>query len=221
MQELQAAAMTLGWPVVIALAVRNLPRREARLGRLWGTFGAVGLRVLFTGMVTLLLSIPLLQAIGGIVLVWIAVKLVIQEEGGHQVRHGTTLGDAIWIIIVADVIMSLDNVLAIAAAAHGDLVLVLMGVGLSIPIVVWGAGLLARLMGRFPWIVDLGAAILGWVAGEMILKDEVVRGWLGEGVVEALQWALPAILGVAVIAVGRWITLRRRPRARGRAASRR
>ena len=103
-------------------------------------------------------------------------KLLSQEgHGGEEhetVRQGTTLIEAIWIIVLADVIMSLDNVLAISGAAHGDMVLVVFGVGLSIPLVIWGSGLLARLMARFWWIVDVGAAILGWVAGEMILGDQ-------------------------------------------------
>ena len=201
--------------VVIALAVRNLPRRQQWHGRLWGTFGAVILRVLFVGVITYLLSIPFLQAMGGALLLWIAVKLLIQEGGEeeHEVRHGTTLLEAVWIIIVADVIMSLDNVLAVAGAAGGDLVLVVFGVGLSIPIVIWCSGLLARLMGRFHWIVDLGAGILGWVAGEMILKDQIIRGWLGARGTDILHWTLPAVLGLGVIAVGRWIGSRRAPRA--------
>jgi YjbE family integral membrane protein len=196
--------------LVIALAVRNLPKRQQLQGRLWGTFGAVALRILFIGVITVLLRIPLLQAVGGGVLLWIAVKLLTQESEGHgEVKGGTTLLQAVWIIIVADVIMSLDNVLAVAAAAHGDLMLVVFGVGLSIPIVIWGSGLLARLMGRFGWIVDLGAGILGFVAGEMILKDEVLRGWIGAGAVEALHWPVPIGLGVGVIVVGRLLRARR------------
>jgi YjbE family integral membrane protein len=205
--------------LVIALAVRNLPPKQQWQGRLWGTFGAVALRVLFIGLITILFAIPLLQAVGGAVLLWIAVKLLTQEGGDHKVRHGTTLMQAIGIIILADVIMSLDNVLAVAAAAHGDMLLVVFGVGLSIPIVIFGSGILARLMGRFPWIVDLGAGILGWVAGEMILKDGIVRGWIGDGAIEALHWTLPAMLGVAVIVTGRWWVGRRR-RSRARATSR-
>ncbi len=201
--------------LVIALAVRNLPRRQQFQGRLWGTFGAVALRVFFIGLITLLFTIPLLQAVGGAVLLWIALKLLTQEAGDHEVRHGTTVIEAIWIIILADLIMSLDNVLAVAAAAHGDMLLVVFGVGLSIPIVVWGSGILARLMGRFPWLVALGAGILGWVAGEMIVKDRVLRGWFGEGVMDDLRWVLPGVLGVGVIAAGRWRMVRRaRTRAR-------
>jgi YjbE family integral membrane protein len=211
--------------LVIALAVRKLPPRQQWQGRIWGTLGAVGLRVLFIAVISVLLRVPLLQALGGVLLLWIALKLLSQEghggeaEEGHAVRAGTTLYEAIWIIIVADVVMSLDNVLAISGAAHGDMVLVIFGVGLSIPIVIWGSGLLARLMARFWWIVDLGAAILGWVAGEMILKDAVVRGWLGGHDGPAVHRTVQAVLALGVVAVGRlWV--RRKQRAspvRGRA----
>lgn len=195
--------------LVIALAVRNLPKRQQWQGRLWGTFGAVALRILFIGIITFLLRIPLLQAVGGAVLLWIAVKLLTQDSESHgEVTGGTTLLQAIWIIIVADVIMSLDNVLAVAAAAHGDFMLVVFGVGLSIPIVIWGSGLLARLMGRFKWIVDVGAGILGWVGGEMMLKDEILRGWIGPGRADALHWVLPAALGILVVVVGRLLARR-------------
>jgi YjbE family integral membrane protein len=206
--------------LVIALAVRNLPRRQEWHGRLWGTVGAVVLRVLFTGVVIVLLRVPLLQAVGGGLLVWIAVKLLIQqEEEAGEGRRGATLFEAIWIIIVADIVMSLDNVLAVAAAARGDMLLVILGVGLSIPIVVWGAGLLAQLMGRLPWIVDLGAGILGWVGGGMILEDTLVRGWLGEPVLDALHWGFPGALGVAVIVAGRlWAVRRARLRRHQRAS---
>jgi predicted tellurium resistance membrane protein TerC len=109
----------------------------------------------------------------------------------------------VWIIIVADVIMSLDNVLAVAGAAHGDIVLVAFGIGLSLPLVVWGSGLLARLMNRFQWIIWLGGGILGYVAGEMILKDAVVAGRLG-GLGEMLHYPLPVTLGVLIAALGWW-----------------
>src|SRR2546426_763135 len=141
--------------LVIALAVRALPRRERILGQIWGAGGAVVLRLLFVGIVSLLLRVPFVQFVGGALLVWIAVKLVHPEDvAGGDTKHGASLWEAIWIIIVADVTMSLDNVLAIAAAARGDFTLVMFGIGLSLPIVVWGAGLLARLMNRYTWIVD-------------------------------------------------------------------
>ncbi|MGH7264729.1 MAG: TerC family protein [Candidatus Rokuibacteriota bacterium] len=197
--------------VVIALAVRNLPPRQQWLGRIWGTVGAVGLRVLFIAIITYLLRIPLLQAVGGALLLWIAVKLLAQDQGGaHEVRQGTSVFEAVWIIIVADVIMSLDNVLAVAGLAGGDMTLVVLGVGLSIPIVIWGSGILTRLMGRFWWIVDLGAGILGWVGGEMILKDRVVAEWLGEHG-RLVHLVVQAACAAGVLALGHWLTRRRRP----------
>jgi YjbE family integral membrane protein len=193
--------------LVIALAVRKLPSRQQWQGRLWGTVGAVGLRIAFIGVISSLLRIPLLQAAGGVILLWIAVKLLSQEGHGaeeHQAaRQGTTLLEAIWIIVVADVIMSLDNVLAVSGAAHGDMVLVIFGVGLSIPLVIWGSGLLARLMTRFWWIVDVGAGILGWVAGEMMLGDRVVQDWIGGHPSPVVQRTVQVGLAVVVIAVGR------------------
>jgi YjbE family integral membrane protein len=168
--------------LVIALAVRNLPRRQQLYGRLWGTAGAVGLRLLFIFVATFLLRIPYLQVLGGLLLIWIAIKLVRQQGGesaeGH-VRQGTSLLEAVWIIIVADAVMSLDNVLAVAAAAHGDMLLVVFGIGLSIPIVIWGSGLLARLMNRFAWIIWVGGGILGYFAVQMILHDKALAHRLG------------------------------------------
>jgi YjbE family integral membrane protein len=199
--------------LVIALAVRTLPPRQQFVGRMWGTVGAVALRLAFIAVVTVLLGIPLLQLAGGLLLIWIAIKLVRQgEEGGGgegHVRQGTTLWGAIWIIIVADVVMSLDNVLAVAAAAHGDLLLVAFGIALSLPLVVWGSGVLARMMNRWPWIIWIGAGILGYVAGEMILKDRIVMGWLGSAV-DVLHYLFPLVLAVALTLLGWWV-------ARGRA----
>src|SRR2546427_3234938 len=139
--------------LVIVVAGRALTKRKRVLGQVWGALGAVVLRLAFVAIVSLLLQVPLLQLLGGALLVWIAVRLVRADTGGDgRARHGGSLWEAIWIIIVADVTMSLDNVLAIAAASHGDLVLVMFGVGLSLPIVVWGARLPAQLMNRFAWV---------------------------------------------------------------------
>jgi len=195
--------------LVIAMAVRTLPPREQFLGRVGGTFGAVALRFAFIAIITQLLRIPYLQAAGGLVLVWIAVKLLRQDAGGEgqEVRHGTTLWEAIWVIIVADIIMSLDNVLAVAAASHGDLALVIFGIGLSIPIVICGAGFLAKLMNRFQWIVWLGGGILGWVAGEMVVEDKNLHAWL-EPLAGFLPWMLPAVLAAALISLGWWLARR-------------
>jgi YjbE family integral membrane protein len=196
--------------LVIALAVRTLPPKQQFWGRIWGSIGAVGLRLIFITIITYLLKIPFLQVVGGVLLIWIALKLVRQESGAEEhVKQGTSLWEAIWVIIVADVVMSLDNVLAVAAAAHGDLTLVVFGIALSLPLVVWGSGILARLMNRFPWIIWIGGGILGYVAGEMILKDRLVHDWLG-------AWSdrlhVPVALGLAVIitALGWWYAQRGR-----------
>jgi YjbE family integral membrane protein len=197
--------------LVIALAVRTLPRRQQLLGRLWGTAGAVGLRVLFIALITVLLTIPLLQFAGGLILVWIAVKLIRQSEGEGEggSRQGASLWDAVWIIIVADVSMSLDNVIAIAGAAHGDMVLVVFGIALSIPLVVWGSGLLARLMTRYSWIVWVGGGILGEVAGDMMVHDQVVHGWLGP-VADAINYPVRIVLLVGLSAFGWWFARSRK-----------
>lgn len=191
--------------LVIALAIRTLGPRERFWGRVGGAGGAVTLRLIFITMITFLLRIPLLQLAGGLLLVWIALKLVQQATGiESHVRRGTTLLEAIRIIIVADVIMSLDNVLAIAAAAQGDLLLVAFGIGLSLPLVIWGSGVLATLMSRFVWLVWLGGGILGYVAGEMVLRDPIVLERLGQGLADALHYPLPLSLGSGIMALGWW-----------------
>jgi YjbE family integral membrane protein len=196
--------------LVIALAVRSLPARQQLLGRIWGTAGAVGLRLLFVFIVTYLLGVPLLQLVGGVLLVWIALKLVLQTDSheGESVKAGTTLLGAIWIIIVADVIMSLDNVIGVAGAAEGDMMLVVFGIGLSIPIVVWGSGILARLMNRYPWIILVAGGVLGEVAGKMILHDHFITSRFGEAS-EAVEAAVRIGLALAIVLVG-WLVTRRR-----------
>jgi len=190
--------------LVIALAVRSLPSRRQLQARIWGTAAAVVLRLIGIALVSALLAIPLVQLAGGLLLLWIAVKLVRPgAAGGDVVRGGTSLREAIWIIVLADITMSLDNVLAVAAAAHGDLVLVLFGIGLSLPIVVWGSGILSRLMARHVWIIWLGGGILGYVAGEMITDDPVFRGWLGH-VADVVDDPVSVGLAVAVAALGWW-----------------
>ena len=191
--------------LVIALAVRALPARQQLFGRLWGTAGAVALRIAMIAVVSLLLRIPLLQLAGGLALIWIAVRLVrpgrARPEGA---RHGDSLRGAIWVIIVADMTMSLDNVLGVAAAAKGDMVLVVLGIALSLPLVVWGSGLLARLMARHEWIVWGGGAVLGYVAGEMMANDPVVERRLGAAAEAADQW-LSIVLAVCVLGLGWWL----------------
>jgi YjbE family integral membrane protein len=205
--------------LVIALAVRTLSSRQQFLGRIWGTVGAVGLRLVFIFIVTYLLAIPLLQVVGGLLLVWIALKLVLQSESheGETVKQGTTLLGAIWVILVADVIMSLDNVIGVAAAAEGDMRLVVFGIALSIPIVVWGSGVLARLMNRYSWIILIAGGILGEVAGKMMLHDQFIVSRFGESP-DAVEFALRIGLALAIVLVG-WLVTRRRAAVAGDGAA--
>jgi YjbE family integral membrane protein len=198
--------------VVIALAVRALPRRQRLLGQIWGTVGAVVLRLLFVGVVTALFQIPYLRLAGGLLLVWIASKLVQPEEvSGDGGRPGASFWEAIWIIIVADVTMSLDNVLAIAAAARGDMLLVTLGISTSLPIVVWSSGVLATLMNRHAWIIWVGGGLLGYVAGDMILDDPVVKVRLGPQAT-AIEHVVPWALVVGLIAYGWWVHRKKKSR---------
>lgn len=195
--------------LVIALAVRGLPGRQQLAGRVLGTAGAVVLRVALIMIATALLATPLLQFAGGVLLIWIAVKLVRPAPvAATHAREATSMRGAIGIVIVADLVMSLDNVLGVAAAAHGDMRLVVFGIGVSIPIVVWGSGLLARLMARFAWIVWVGGGVLGYVASEMIVGDQVVGGWI-EGL-PLIDRALPPVLGLVLVSIGWWSSVERR-----------
>ena len=190
--------------VVIALAVRSLPAREQFLGRIYGTLGAVVLRLIFVFLVTQLLRIPFLQLVCGLLLIWIAVKLVRPAHAeDDQVRPAVSLKDAVGVIIVADVVMSLDNVIAISAAAHGNMVLVVFGLLLSLPLVVWGSGVLARWMNRFPLIIWAGGGVLGFVAIELTLKDPWIATRRGD-LAALAHHRLPYAAGAGLALLGWW-----------------
>ncbi len=205
--------------VVIAMAVRSLPKKQQKKGIIWGAGGAVVLRVLVTFIAAQLLRVPLLQFGGGVLLVWIAWKLLRQPPGAGEehARASANLWEAIKIIVLADFIMSTDNMLAVAAASHGSFFLLLFGLGLSIPIIMFCSALVAMLMNKYPWLVLLGAAILGWVAGEMIVADKLVRGQI-EPVIHFAERTLPLLLAVAIVVIGKWPELTGRVRARRHAA---
>lgn len=197
--------------LVIAMAVRTLPRRQQRLGIFWGALGAVVIRVILTFVASQLLRLPFLQLVGGLLLIWIAIKLLRQDGGGGAtVRHGTTLPEAIRVIILADLIMSTDNILAVAGAAEGSLFLLLFGLGLSIPIVVGGAAFIAALMNRYGWILYVGAGVLGEVSGKMILEDNFIERTFGVAP-KPLEWAVRIGLAVAIVLIG--LILARRAQA--------
>lgn len=185
--------------VVIALASKNLPIEQRKKAIWWGAFGAVGLRLVLTIAAVSLLKVPYIQAAGSFLLMWIAIKLLVEEEGETNVKEASTLGKAVWTIIVADFVMSLDNVLAIAAAAKNDVAVIILGIGLSIPIIVWGSTLVMKLLHKFPVFVFIGAGILGYTAGEMFIGDQKVSELFHSHLLHTL---LPIILAVVVIVTG-------------------
>ena len=191
--------------VVIALACRSLPPRERRIGIMLGAGAAVLLRIIFTLMVVWLMEIPYLKLIGGVLLLWIAVKLLTDETDEASVKESDTIWNAVRTVAIADMVMSLDNVIAIAAAAKGSTALIIFGLCLSVPLIVFGATLVITLLQRYPLLVWAGAGLLGWVAGSIMvsdpgwhsvlgawphLVDEVVGGSVGVVFVLALAWVL-------------------------------
>jgi len=167
--------------VVIALACRTLPPRQRMAGIVLGTFAAVAMRVVFTIAVSSLLGVPLLALAGGLILFWIALKLLLAEEHtGEEVDSGATLWDAVKTIAIADAIMSLDNVLAIAGASGGDWTLIVIGLLISIPLVVGGSTLIMAIMHKLPILVWGGAALLGWIAAELIAGEQLLQASVAE-----------------------------------------
>jgi len=196
--------------VVIALACRNLSARQRRVGIFWGVLGAIVLRIVLTFFAMGLLVYPWIRLIGGALLVWIGIKLIAQEdEGEHKVEASDRMLTAVWTIIVADLVMSLDNVVAVAAAAKGSLVLLIFGLVISIPIVVIGSQIIMALIGRFPVLVLAGGGLLGYIAGEMIIEEPVLKPWLRENAAGLADLTPPVLFGLVVIA-GVWLVRRRR-----------
>lgn len=185
--------------VVIALATLRLGDKERKQGIFWGTAGAVILRILLTAVAAFLLKIPFVQAIGGLLLAWIAIKLLKTEDDEGQVKSAGNLVEAIKTIIFADLLMSLDNILAIAGASQGNMVLLISGLIISIPIVIFGSSILSNLMKKFPWIVTLGAGLIGYTAGEMVLNDSYFH-FLTE--IRLLEYLIPLALAGIVILIG-------------------
>ncbi|MCK6411267.1 MAG: TerC family protein [Azonexus sp.] len=194
--------------VVIALACRNLTVDQRKKGIFWGVAGAVLLRVVLTTFAALVMGLPWLKLVGGLLLIWIAVKLMLPEdEDGHDIEASGNLWGAVKTIIVADFVMSLDNVVAVAGAAHGSMALLLFGLAVSIPLIVWSSQLILHWMERFPAIVLFGAGLLGYVAGQMIFSDPGVLAWLPA--LPAWSAKLAGVVGaVLVVGVGRWLERR-------------
>lgn len=189
--------------VVIGMACRGLPRDQQRQAILYGTFGAIALRVALTGMTTWMLDIPLVKAVGGFLLLWIAYKLLVDDEAeATEVSYSQNIGQAVKTIILADFIMSLDNVLAVGGAAHGDWLLVLFGLAFSIPLLMWGSAWIARLMERFSGLVYVGSGILAYTATEMCLEDPYV--WKVANPLLFNHGWTPLIIAAAVMLLGKW-----------------
>ena len=194
--------------VVIALACRNLSPEQRKTGIFWGVAGAVSLRVVLTVFAALVMNLPWLKLVGGLLLVWIAIKLMLPEdEEGHDIEASANLWGAVKTIVVADFVMSLDNVIGVAGAAQGSLVLLLFGLAVSIPLIVWSSQVILRWMERWPWIVLLGAGLLGYVAGQMIFTDPGIVGLLQPLPAWSAK-AAGAIGALLVVIVGRWLEQR-------------
>jgi YjbE family integral membrane protein len=196
--------------VVIALACRNLAQRQRRQGIFWGVLGAIVLRIVLTFFAMSLLAYPWLKLIGGALLLWIGVKLITQDDGGdHKVKASDRLMTAVWTIIVADLIMSLDNVVGVAAAAKGNGLLIVFGLVTSIPIVIVGSQIIMRLIARFPVLVLAGGGLLGYIAGEKVVEEPALQSWIAANAA-GVAWILPPLGFAAVVAMGLWLTRRRR-----------
>jgi YjbE family integral membrane protein len=187
--------------VVIALACRKLPEEQRKRGIFWGVAGAIGLRIVLIFFALQLLQVPFLKIVGGLMLFWIGLQLMQGGDDDHDVEGASTLLGAIKTIIVADAVMSIDNVIAVAGAARGDMVLVVFGILVSIPIIVWGSQLVLKLMDRYPFIITLGAGLLGWIGGEMILGDKVVRDYMPE-VSATLKYSCAVAGALGVMGIG-------------------
>lgn len=196
--------------VVIALACRNLPPEQRKKGIMFGVSGAIGLRIVLTFFAVSLLSLPFLKLVGAFLLLWIGVKLL-QPEEEHEagnIKANTHLWGAVKTIIIADFVMSLDNVLGVAAAAHGNVMLLVFGLLVSIPLIAWSSQLVLKLIDRFSFIIYAGGALLGYVAGEMLLSDANVAPVL-EGMPHTIHWMLPAFCAALVVLLGMWLAARK------------
>jgi YjbE family integral membrane protein len=202
--------------VVIALAALSLPKHQQGKAIFWGAGAAVVLRIILTIIAVEMLKISFLKIIGGLLLFWIAVKLLMSEDGDANVKSSDNLIQAIKIILIADLVMSLDNVVAVAAAAKGSILLLVLGLAISIPLVIFGATILMKLMERYPIIVIIGAALIGSVAGELLVTDPVLLDWVKANMpwleihlpfFGEISWA--QIVGaVFVVVIGKWLAAR-------------
>jgi YjbE family integral membrane protein len=194
--------------VVIALACRNLPAAQRKQGIWYGMAGAVGLRIVLTFFAVSLLAIPYLKLVGAFLLIWIGIKLILPDDEHDEgsIKADSRLIGAVKTIIIADFVMSLDNVLGVAAAAKGNVPLLVFGLLISIPLIAWSSQLVLKLIDRFPYIIYCGGALLGYVAGEMLVTEVLFAT-----IVEShhyVHWLVPAVCALMVLVIGKWLALR-------------
>src|SRR3954466_11039468 len=207
--------------VVIALAARSLPQKQQKQAIFWGAGAAIVLRIVLTLFAVALLSLPWLKLVGSVLLFWIGIKLLIPEDEDDDVAASEHLLTAIKTILIADLVMSLDNVIAVAAAAQGSVTLLVLGLAISIPLVIFGATLLVKAMERFPVIITVGAGLIGWVAGEMLATEIAFKDWLSAAGVNYagekpfvggvnLEYLAGAVGVIVVVVVGKWLASRQK-----------
>jgi YjbE family integral membrane protein len=189
--------------VVIALACRSLPAHQQKKAILFGSVGAIVLRLVLTFFAVYLLELPYLKLIGAALLLWIGIGLLKGDEEGDELEGHSNLAGAIKTIVVADLVMSLDNVIGVAAAAKGNVLLLVVGLVISIPLIIFGSTIILKLMTRFPVIITLGAGLLGWVAGEMALSDPAINVWAAQQ--HTLHIVAPVAGALLVIALGKYL----------------
>ncbi|MDO5666516.1 MAG: TerC family protein [Alcaligenaceae bacterium] len=195
--------------IIIALACRNLDKHQRIKGILWGTAGAIILRVILIFFAMSLLLIPYLKIVGALLLLWIGIKLLVPQEEHHEVKASASVWGAIRTILIADLVMSFDNVIAIAGAAQNtaddhQMFYVIFGLLVSVPIIIWGSSLVLKLIDRFPWVVIFGAALLGWIAGGLIVGDVAFKDYFFEGQAasKTIKYTAELIGAAVVVGVG-------------------
>ena len=190
--------------VVIALAARSLPAEQQRKAIIYGAGAAIAIRIVLTSFAAALLTVPWVNIVGAILLLWIGVKLLKHEDNdeGENIRPASNLMGAIKTIVVADVVMSLDNVIGVAGAAKGSLTLLILGLLISIPLVIFSSQIILKVMGRFPVIIVIGAGLLGWVSGDMAVRDFAIKEWVIANA-KWLHWAAPLAGAIFVVGLGK------------------
>ncbi|OZM56350.1 hypothetical protein CIB95_13125 [Lottiidibacillus patelloidae] len=187
--------------IVIGLAARNLPKDKQKTVIFWGAFGAIAIRSILTVFVVWLLKIPGLLLIGGLLLIWIAYKLLVEGKNHDNMKAEQSLWAAIKTIIIADTVMGLDNVLAVAGAAHGNFLLVILGLLISIPIVIWGSTLILKWIEKYPSIIYIGSGVLAWTASKMIVDEPLVKNFFENNL--AIKWIFTIVIVASVLLIGK------------------